>query len=210
MAERTARARRAVVVVVALAAGAVLTACSPAKPADQGPPTTPAPPRQVYVALGGNETLNPARNSDLPDDWTQLVFTQALSTSAVHVDLANGDSTVQNALDVQLPDAVALHPTIATVWVGAADVRNGTGSITFHDELSQLVARLQAAGTRRIILLSQPSTMPTGGGQYTAAVARVARDSGATLVTLGPVPDPLDDAGQRAIAAPIIAALRRR
>ncbi len=199
-----------VAVSVALAAGIALPGCSPSKPADQGPPTTPAPPRQVFVALGGSETLNPAREGDLPDDWTQLVFTQALNTSAVHVDLANGDGTVQNALDVQLPDAVALHPTIATVWAGAADVRNGTGSITFRDELSQLVARLRAAGTRRILLLSQPSTMPTGGGEYTAAVGRVARDSGATLVTLGLVPAPLGDAGQRAIAAPVIAALRRR
>ncbi len=161
------------------------------------------------MALGGNETLNAGRRSDLPDDWTQLVFTQALSTSAVHVDLASNDGTVQNALDVQLPDAVALRPTIATVWVGASDVRNGTGSITFRDELSQLVARLQAVGTRRILLLSQPSTMPPGGGEYTAAMGQVARDSGATLVTLGPVPVPLDDAGQRAIAAPVIAALRR-
>jgi hypothetical protein len=200
---------RAVAVFVAVAAGAVLSGCSPAKPADQGPPTTPAPPRQVFVALGGVETLNSARD-DLPDDWTQLVFTETLSTSAVHVNLASADGTVQNALDVQLPDAAALHPTIATVWVGASDVRNGTGAITFRDELTQLVTRLREAGTRRVVLLTQPSTMPSGGSAYTAAVGEVARESGAALVTIGYLPFPLTDAGQRAIAAPVIAALRRR
>jgi hypothetical protein len=205
VAEATARVRRGVLLAVA---GVLLAVgCGPPKPSSQGPPTTPAAPRQVYVALGGNETLNLDRNGDLPDDWTQLVFTKAFSTSAVHVNLASGDGTVQNALDVQLPDAVALHPTVATVWVGPSDVQNGTGAITFHDELSQLVSRLREAGARRVLLLSQPSTMPPGGSAYTTAVEQVARDPGAMLVRLGVVPFPLTDAGQRAIAAPVIAAL---
>ena len=44
----------------------------------------------------------------------------------VYVNLATEDATVKSALDGQLPQALDLHATVATIWLESADVRLGT------------------------------------------------------------------------------------
>jgi hypothetical protein len=158
----------------------------------------------VYVAMGGAETLNGAR-SDLPDNWPQLVFAEHLPAGAVYVNLATGGGTVKSALDGQLPQARDLHATVATLWFENADLRLGTATRVYHDELATLVDDLQSSGIRVVLIRSgvwagDPPPLP-------ATVALVAESSGATLVDLGDISDRNDDSGQRRIAAQIAAAV---
>lgn len=174
-------------------------------PSSAAPPETAAAPTVVYLALGAKETNNSDRD-DLQDNWPQIVFAETLP-AGVYVNLATDDATVQSALDSQLPQATALHPTIATVWVESADARLGTPAATYRQKLTQLVEGLRAAGATQILLLT-PSTSTTGaGGDLADSVSQVARATGATLVALGDVSDRAEDPGQRRIADQVSSAL---
>jgi lysophospholipase L1-like esterase len=73
----------------------------------------------------------------------------------------------------QLDAALSLHPTLTTVWLGANDVlkymfTNGAVAITdqgqFRADLTQIVQRLQAAGSK-VVLLNLPNI--PGAAQFT-------------------------------------------
>jgi len=170
----------------------------------EAPPATDPSPPLVYVAMGGIETLNSDRD-DLPDNWPQIVLAEHLPAGAVYVNLATEGGTVKSGLDGQLPEARDLHATVATIWFESADLRLGTATRVYHDELATLVEDLQADGVKVVLVRSgvwigDPPPLP-------ATVAVVAGDTGATLVDLGDISDRNDDAGQRRIATQVAAAI---
>ena len=168
---------------------------------------TDAAPAVVFVALGATETNNSDRR-DLQDNWAQIVFAETIPSGGVYVNLATDDATVQSALDGQLPQAAALHPTIATVWIESADASLGTPAATYAAKLTQLVEGLRAAGASQILLLTPGTSTTDAGGDLAPEVAQVADATGATLVSLGDVSDRTDDPGQRRIADQVSSALR--
>ena len=194
----------AVVVGLVVAAG-----CSsgPDGTSSAAPPETSATPPVVFVALGAKETNNSDRR-DLQDNWAQIVFADTIPSGGVYVNLATDDATVQSALDEQLPQAVALHPTVATVWIESADAHLGTPAATYARKLTELVEGLRAAGAGRVLLLSPATSSTDVGGDLAPAVAQVAAATGATLVELGDVSDRAEDPGQRRIADQVSSALR--
>ena len=171
------------------------------------PPETNAGPAAVFVALGAKETNNRDRD-DLQDNWPQIVFAETIPSGGVYVNLATDDATVQSALDAQLPQATALHPTMATVWIESSDARLGTPAAVYRQKLTALVEGLRAAGATQILLLTPATSRTDAGGDLADSVAQVAKATGATLVALGDVSDRADDAGQRRIADLVSGALR--
>src|SRR4051794_12663376 len=198
----------AVIAVVLGTGGAGCLSSSP----DLGAPLAPVgsggvePASAVYVAIGGIETLNRNRD-DIQDNWPQIVFGEAMPPGALYVNLATEDATVRSAQQDQVPAAVALHPTVATVWVEAGDVRQGTAPATYEDHLTQIVKSLQAAGAGTVVLLSPSLDQPGLAGGLADSVSRVAQATGATFVDLGDTSDRVDDPGQRRIATAVEAAI---
>ena len=115
---------RSVAVAVALVWAAA--ACSSgSKVSDSAPPVTDATQsRVVYVALGGDETVNRQLDDPFRDAWPQRVFTDALPRSAIYVNFARPEATVADAVSDQVPAALDLDPTVATVWLGSGDARS--------------------------------------------------------------------------------------
>jgi len=204
---RQGRARRsAIVLVVALALVSSVAACSPgsSSTASEAPPVTDPGTQVTFVAIGGPETLNADRD-DLPDNWPQVLFSQHMAPGGVYVNLATSDATVKSALDGQLPQALDLHATVATIWLESGDERLATAVRVYRDELTTLVEDLQAAGVKVYLLRSGvTSGDPT---PLQASVAVVAGQTGATLVDLGDISNRSDDSGQRHIADQVAAAL---
>ena len=207
---RVGPARRGATAVLAVTAVlVVVSGCSSGggpHPDPAAAPSVAAPgDGQVFVAIGGLETSNEDRD-DLPDNWPQLVFA-SMSPGTVYVNFGVQGATAASAVADQLPQAAALHPTVATVWVESADVASGTAPTTYQAQLTQLVEGLRQAGAQRVLLLS-PSASPTGpAGGLADSVAQVAQATGAQLVDLGDTSGRGDDAGQRAIAQAVEAAL---
>ncbi len=202
---RAGRAWRAALVVV-LVVGAA--ACTSAGPITAQAPSGPQPRPTVLVTLGGLETSNLDFRTDRRDTWTQLVFTRALPAAAVTVNLAGQDVTAGQVLAEQLPQLAAVHPNVVTIWVETADVAQATPPAAYQAELVELVAGARRAGARRVLLSTPAATSPGGAGGLAGSVAAAASSSGATLVVLGDTADRQSDAGQRAIAAAVTAALR--
>jgi hypothetical protein len=204
------RGVRGALVTLVIAGLVLVSACSsgsdlaaPAAPAGTGGVETPS---AVYVALGGLETLNRSRD-DIQDNWPQIVFAEQLPTGAVYVNFATEDATSHSVLQDQLPKAQALHPTVATVWVEAADVRNGTATSVYREQLGQVVEGLQSAGAQRVLLLTPSGSQADLSGGFADSVRQVATDTGAVYVDLGDTSGRQDDPGQRSIANTVMAAM---
>ncbi len=137
------------------------------------------------------------------------MFTRALPAAAVLVNLAgDNDVTASSALGTQLPQLEGLHPTVVTIWVESADVRESTPPGDYQSELAQLVAGARRAGARKVLLLTPSSDQQDLAGGLADTVEAAARETGATFVNLGDTSDRYSDAGQRRIADDVIAALR--
>jgi hypothetical protein len=165
---------------------------------DPAPPMTEASQeRVVYVALGGDETINRQLDDPLREAWPQLLFTGTLPRTAVYVNFGRPDATVSGALTEQVPGATDLEPTLATVWFGVGDARARTSEASFTEDLSEVVTRLQGAGAQVLLLTKQ-----VGGEdetRFARAVTRVVEATGATLVVVPDGDDTLS-ATQEAVA----------
>ena len=134
-----------------------------------------------------------------------MLFAEHMAPGGVYVNLATEDGTVKSAIDGQLPSALDLHATVASVWLESADVRLGTSIRVYHDELRTMVEDLQDAGIKVYLLRSGPDDGDAAPIQATVAV--VGGETGATVVDLGDISDRNDDSGQRRIADKVAAAM---
>jgi lysophospholipase L1-like esterase len=152
----------------------------------------------VYVAVGGDETAGRGSGAPLRDAWPQLFFRAALPLNTVFVNFGTARATTADALAGELPDALAQHPTIATVWLDLNDLLAGVAPATYESQLSELVHRLRQGGTTRVLVanvfpLDQlPGLFPGRSAtaiaaivaQYNAAIGQVGAREGAIVVDL--------------------------
>ena len=132
-----------------LAVTLMLAACS------RGAPSTvaaaPSGPRDVYVALGNGETSGNGVKDRIRDAWPQIVYRDQLSQGSIFANLGETDVTVANALADQLPTALALRPTVATVHL-TDDQFLRTPVPEFEQNLTTLIRRLQRGGRTAVVV----------------------------------------------------------
>ena len=168
----------------------------------------------VYVAIGASETVGVGTRDSLRQAWPQLFFNATLPPRAVLYNFAFPGATTAEALDQEVPPAVALHPTLVTVWLNANDLFAGIPAGTYEDQLRRVVQAFRDAGVRRILIANTPyldrlpailacatpadsavhcpipGTVPDAAhlnalvDAYNGAIARVAAENGATVVDL--------------------------
>lgn len=172
----------------------------------------PPPPPVVYIAVGASETAGVG--ADLPEQgWPEVLRRAHLPEGAAYTNLGVPGATVAQALDQELPRALALQPTLVTVWLNANDLIAGVAPATYEAQLGQLVRALRRGGTTRVLvantpplellpaymdcrrpepgrrcplgsLLPPPAVVSAAVGNYNAAIQRVADAEGAVLVDL--------------------------
>ncbi len=181
---RLARLARTALVLVAVS---TIVACQSGAPAGKGTsarrPAAEGPP-VVYVAVGGAETTGRGLADPLREAWSQRLYRQAFPRRTVHVNLAETGATVERALADQVPGALALEVTVATVWLGAADAEVRTPPARFRAGLEQVVERLGRGGRARVLLLLGPAPFAGGTSPMAAEVRAVAGRTTAELVDL--------------------------
>lgn len=146
-------------------AGVGLLACLVAGPAG---PVGAAD--RVIVAFGDSLT---AGFGVAPDEaWPALVQARLLREGYAYRVVNAGISGDTTAGGLRRVDwALRLNPAIAIVALGANDGLRGLSLTAMRDNLSQIVARLQAAGTR--VLLAGMRVPPNYGDDYTRGFAAV-------------------------------------
>ncbi len=131
-------------------------ACTGPGLGDTAPPVeTPGPPL-LYVAVGASETVGIGADEPLRDAWPQVLYRTALPRSATFVNMGIPGATVADALERELPDAVALEPDLATVWLNVNDIIAGVTPSEFERDLGTLVHTLRRGGATRVLVANAP------------------------------------------------------
>jgi hypothetical protein len=178
--------RRRAVAALALAVGPFLGACADGRSEPEVQAAAPSDDRApvTYVSLGTDETE--ARYLGFPHSlrqaWPQVIFRTTLPQRAVFVNLADDGATVAEALDRQLPAALELAPSLATVWLTATDADEGTAPAAYETDLATLITALRRGGRTRVLVATSTALDPAPA--LDAAVERVTRATGADLVDL--------------------------
>jgi phosphatidylinositol alpha 1,6-mannosyltransferase len=148
-----------------LAAGALLLALAAcgtggtASTAGPGPQTEAGAP-QVYVAVGASETVGAGIEDDplrLRDAWPQLFYNAALPRSSTYYNLGVDGETTAGALAEQVPRALALQPTVVTVWLNVDDLVHGVSAADYESNLGAIVHQLRRGGAATVLVANTPS-----------------------------------------------------
>lgn len=156
---RAAKARVAGVVVVRAAivvmVAAILGACSSGSGTNgSGGVHSEAAP--VYVAVGASETVGFGADRPATQAWPEVLRRQALPSNTKFVNLGIPGATVAVALDQELAKAVALSPTLVTVWLNVNDLIAQVPLTTYEAQLRQLLAGLRRGGATRVLVANTP------------------------------------------------------
>lgn len=193
---------------VALAVAMVGAACSVEGHTANGSQTgdvAVAPPPQVYVAVGGADALGAGSDRPLTDAWPRQLY-RRLGRGAVFVNAGATNSTVDEALQEQLPIALDMDATLVTVWLAIEDLGWETPAATYERELTRLVRALRQGGRARVLVANVPpaealpafedrlARLPVDASgreqlaedvsAYNDAIARVVAAEGAELIDL--------------------------
>ncbi|MEO6318407.1 MAG: GDSL-type esterase/lipase family protein [Acidimicrobiales bacterium] len=158
----------------------LLGACGLGDPAATPTVTTDPPVVVSYVAIGGDRSGDDDPDSQRRQVWPRLLFREHLPAQAVFALLSRPGATVEEALRSQLPGALELEPTVATVWFTAGDVEQSTPVDRYRADLDELVGALADFGADVVVLFEAgtPSAYAeaaqTVAGAHGAAVVEVA------------------------------------
>ena len=145
-----------------LAAALVLVGCSDPEPTTsrggvEAPPiTAPGGPGPVYVSVGASETAGIGADQPLREGWPRVLFRTALPSTTSFVNMGIPGATVAQAIRDELPMAVALRPSLVTVWLNVNDILAGVGVERFEREMDTLLRALRREGATRVLVANVP------------------------------------------------------
>jgi lysophospholipase L1-like esterase len=107
----------------------------------------------VYTALGTSETAGVGLDFALRlrFAWPQLFFNEALSRASTYYNFAIPGITTADALQRELPQALAVHPTVATVFFTLDDLVAGVTPQDYGRNLDTIVHSLRQDGATVLI-----------------------------------------------------------
>jgi acyl-CoA thioesterase I len=191
----------------------VLGACSSTSAGGSAAAPAAGPP-VVYAAIGASETVGAGATNAVEDAWPQVLYRSALPESSVFYNFGIPGATVADALDLELPEALATAPTLSTVWLNVNDLLAGVSPAAYEQGLDQLVHALRRGGKAKVLVANTPyldrlpaylecrAGAPASGvncpagalpppaelnadvDAYNAAIQRVVQREGAVLVDL--------------------------
>ena len=133
----------------------LLAGCSQ-RPRTAPAPSAPAsPPPVVYAALGASETVGIGTQDPPRQSFPQLLY-QRLPRSAVFYNFGLPGETTAAALNDELPGALAVQPTLVTVWFNVDDMAAGVTVADYESRLDRLVGALRRDGAAQVLVANTP------------------------------------------------------
>jgi len=129
----------------------------------------------VYAAIGASETYGIGASDRYRQAWPQVFFNDVLPPSAVLYNFGMPGATTAQALHDEVPAAVAVHPTVVTVWLNVNDLIRGVSAADYQAQLRQLLHAVRRGGQTQVLVANTPDlgqlpayraclpTAPTGG-----------------------------------------------
>ncbi|MGH9188999.1 MAG: GDSL-type esterase/lipase family protein, partial [Acidimicrobiales bacterium] len=116
--------------------------------------TTTAP--GLYVAIGASDSVGIGSTNPARDAWPEVFRRMALPDGTRYANLAVPGATLASALADQLPKAVAMRPSLVTVWLNVNDLRHRVRPPDFERGLEQIVEQLRDEGGTRVLVANVP------------------------------------------------------
>src|SRR6202035_5279383 len=154
-----------------------------------------SPARIVYAASGASETIGVAADDRSRQAWPRVFSNDVLPRSAVLYNFGIPGATTAQALHDEVPAAMAVHPTVVTVWLNVNDLIRGVSAADYEAQLGQLLHTLRRGGQTQVLVANTPDLgqLPA----YRACLPNAPAGGPACLIPDGLVPTP------QAIAAAI-------
>src|SRR3989442_12703938 len=167
-------------------AGLTLSACGAI--ANTGTqPSLSAPTRVVYAAIGASETYGIGAG-DPRQAWPQVFSDDVLPRSAVLHNFGIPGATTAQALHDEVPAALAVHPTVVTVWLNVNDLINGVAAQDYEAQLRQRLRAPRRGGQARVLAANTPDLAPLPA--YRAALPNPPMAGPTCLIPAGLMPTP--------------------
>lgn len=159
-----------------------------------------------YVAVGASDSVGVGSERPAEQAWPVLV-SKSLPDGSTFVNVAVDGSITAEALNTQLPKAVAENPDVVTVWLNVNDLIRQVSPAQYETQLRRLLEGLRRNGETEVFVANTPpvSSLPVlanarGGpygsfipgadqidrtiAAYNEVIERVASETGATVVDL--------------------------
>lgn len=156
----------------------------------------------VYVALGASDAVGVGARDPETEGWVPRLHA-SMPPGTRLVNLGVSGSQLSEALDQQLPVALAAEPDIVTVWLAVNDLKNGVPLESYERDLDRLLREL-AATDATVLVGNVPdlASLPVSDEQlrtygapgrtalraeinvWNAAIARAAERHGAIVVNI--------------------------
>jgi lysophospholipase L1-like esterase len=119
-------------------------------------PSASAPTPVVYAAIGASETYGIGATDRYRQAWPQVFFNDVLPKSAVLYNFGIPGATTAQALQDEVPAAIAVHPTVVTVWLNVNDLIRGMSAADYAAQLRQLLHALRRGGQTQVLVANTP------------------------------------------------------
>jgi acyl-CoA thioesterase-1 len=143
-------------VAAGLAVAALTFSACTTTPATGARPATSAPAPVVYAAIGASETYGIGASDRYRQAWPQVFYNDVLPKSAVLYNFGIPGATTAQALHDEVPAAVAVHPTVVTVWLNVNDLISGVTALDYEAQLRQVLRALRHGGQTRVLVANTP------------------------------------------------------
>jgi acyl-CoA thioesterase I len=145
-------------------------ACLPASGRAQS-----APPPRLFVAIGASDTVGVGAHDPDAQGWVPRLYGR-LPTGSRLVNLGVSGTTLHEAIDQQLPVALATQPDLVTVWLAVNDLNARVPLDRYAADLETLLAALDS--TQALVLVANVpdvTLLPSYRGQNASALTEEVR-----------------------------------
>lgn len=134
----------------------VMSGCGSSATARTRPTPTPTPLSSVsYVALGASDAVGVGADNPAKQGYVPIIISR-LPPGARALNLGIDGIELHDALQQELPQAVAGKPSIVTVWLAANDFKDCVALDQYHADLETLLSTLQAQTHAAIFMANLP------------------------------------------------------
>ncbi len=150
-------------------------------PQSQATPTTTAStaPPVTYVAIGASDALGVGASDPATQGYVPRIIARLPKGSAA-LNVGVSGILLHDAVQQELPQAIAFHPTLITVWLVGNDFRQCTPLTQYAADLNTLLTQLQTQTHAKVFVADTPdmSLLPyfaqehgAGGGACVAGAS---------------------------------------
>jgi acyl-CoA thioesterase I len=108
-----------------------------------------------YAALGASDTVGVGSRSPAQENWTARIRA-ALPENTVYERFARSGITLGQAVNIEVPQAIAFRPTLVTMWLSVNDALGRVPLPTYQKSLQATLERLTRETDAQVVLLNVP------------------------------------------------------